>query len=230
MNIVHTNTLYLIRHGENPANLTKEFSYKLVDYSLTPKGVLQAQQTAEYFKKKPGDAIYSSPLKRAQETAEPIAQVINSPVTLIEEFREVNVGDLEKSKPTLENWEFHDQVLRDWLHGHPERSFPNGENYLTLIDRIQRGLLKTVTGRDRHHIVIVAHGGTIAAAVHHLCPDDIKKGQGYGPMGNCAITEIELTHSGDQLSGRLVKWAASDHLSGEAAKLISGTPQVGDLL
>ena len=38
--------LYLIRHGENLANLTKEFSYLKVDYPLTPKGKLQAAQTA----------------------------------------------------------------------------------------------------------------------------------------------------------------------------------------
>jgi broad specificity phosphatase PhoE len=42
-------TLYLVRHGENLANITKEFSYRAVDYPLTPKGILQAEQTAEYF-------------------------------------------------------------------------------------------------------------------------------------------------------------------------------------
>jgi broad specificity phosphatase PhoE len=42
----------LVRHGENPANLNNEFSYKLVDYSLILKGRLQAQQTAEYFRDK----------------------------------------------------------------------------------------------------------------------------------------------------------------------------------
>ena len=36
------NRIYLVRHGENTANLTKEFSHRRVDYSLTPKGILQA--------------------------------------------------------------------------------------------------------------------------------------------------------------------------------------------
>ena len=39
--------VFLIRHGENQANLTKEFSYRLVDYPLNAKGILQARQTAE---------------------------------------------------------------------------------------------------------------------------------------------------------------------------------------
>ena len=42
------NLVYLVRHGENPANLLKQFSYRKVDYPLTEKGVLQAEQTAAY--------------------------------------------------------------------------------------------------------------------------------------------------------------------------------------
>src|SRR4051812_45611032 len=96
--------LYLVRHGENLANLTKEFSYKLVVHSLTDKGVLQAGQTALYFMGKQIDAIYSSPLKRAAETAQIIAAELGLPITTMENFREVNVGDLERYPPTEENW------------------------------------------------------------------------------------------------------------------------------
>jgi broad specificity phosphatase PhoE len=35
--------VYLVRHGENKANITKEFSSRKVDYPLTPKGRLQAE-------------------------------------------------------------------------------------------------------------------------------------------------------------------------------------------
>src|SRR5689334_15064805 len=89
------NSLYLVRHGENWANITREFSHKKVDYSLTPKGILQAQQTAELFKSKQIDEIYASPLKRARETAEIIAQALGLDVVVVEHFREVNVGALE---------------------------------------------------------------------------------------------------------------------------------------
>src|SRR6478672_925857 len=97
-------TVYIVRHGENPANINREFSYRLVDYSLTPKGVRQAEDTARFFRDKQIDAIYSSPLKRAVETAEIIAAPLGLPVALIEEFREINVGTLEEQPPTDENW------------------------------------------------------------------------------------------------------------------------------
>ena len=73
--------VYLVRHGENPANLLKQFSHRLVDYSLTPKGIAQAEQTAAFFLDKRIDAIYSSPLKRARKTAEIIGAALGLPVT-----------------------------------------------------------------------------------------------------------------------------------------------------
>ena len=55
------NRIYLVRHGENRANLTKEFSYRLVDYPLTEKGILQAQQTARISRTK--RSTRSTPLR-----------------------------------------------------------------------------------------------------------------------------------------------------------------------
>lgn len=92
-------TLYLVRHGENVANLTKEFSHRAVDYSLTDKGRAQAAQTADFFRGHAIDAVYSSPLRRARETAEAIAAVVGKPVTVVEDFREINVGVLEGQAP-----------------------------------------------------------------------------------------------------------------------------------
>src|SRR5438045_8885112 len=106
--------LYLVRHGENKANITKEFSYKKVDYSLTPRGVLQAQQTADYFRDKKIEAIYSSPLKRAIETAHIIAKPLGLAVITVENFREVNVGDLEGQVVRRETWQTYLGVMKEW--------------------------------------------------------------------------------------------------------------------
>src|SRR5437588_12038201 len=95
-----SNKVYLVRHGENPANLTREFSHRRVDYSLTPRGIEQARQTAEFFRKGRVDELYSSPLKRALETAQIIAGAVDRPITVVEEFRELNVGRLEDEPPT----------------------------------------------------------------------------------------------------------------------------------
>lgn len=220
MSIKQHNTLYLVRHGENPANITKEFSYKLVDYSLTPKGVLQAEQTATFLQDVPLAAAYASPLKRARETAEIIMRAHNLPVTTLEEFREVNVGEMELRPPTEENWRQHDQIMDQWFKGNLAVAFPGGENFLELIERARRGLLEATRGRDGQRILIAAHGGILAALVYYFCPRDHSLITNM--MDNCAITEVELITSDDEiLDGTMSCWASATHLSGEAAQLVS---------
>lgn len=111
---------YLVRHGENPANITKEFSHRKVDYPLTDKGQLQAYQTGEYFLSKNIDAIYSSPLKRAIESAEIISKILHLKFEIIENFREVNVGLLEELPVSEENWKLHNEIIMSWIRGHPD--------------------------------------------------------------------------------------------------------------
>jgi len=91
------NKIFFMRHGENIANITKEFSYKNVDYSLTEKGILQAKQTAEYFLNKEINFIYSSPLKRAYETAKVISDYINVNQTKQKRYKSPKNNDIQVS-------------------------------------------------------------------------------------------------------------------------------------
>jgi broad specificity phosphatase PhoE len=220
-----TNTIYLVRHGENKANITKEFSYKLVDYPLTAKGVLQAEQTAEYFTDKSIDEIYTSPLKRAWETAHIIAQKLGPGIVTIEEFREVNVGSLEGQPPNAENWAAHNKVVEDWYNGHFTSTFPDGENFLMLLDRMKAGLLAVTHGKTNKKIVIVGHGGIFTAAIRGICRNVDEEEVLPKHMHNCAITEIELTTTEQTVSGEIINWAYHGHLSGEAAELVPAVPQ-----
>src|SRR5581483_10241234 len=205
----------------NLANITKEFSYKLVDYPLTSKGVLQAEQTAAFFRSLPIDAVYASPLKRARETAEIIARPHGLPVMLVEEFREVNVGDLELMPPTEEAWRRHDQVVGEWVKGNTAARFPGGENFIELIERSRRGLLEVTRERSHQRILVAAHGGILTGVVRNFC-SDADNNLPHADMHNCAISEIELTTRGDEIiTGSLRGWACTTHLSGEAAKLVS---------
>ncbi|MBX5449533.1 histidine phosphatase family protein [Thermogemmatispora sp.] len=225
---VLTNTIYLVRHGENPANLTKEFSYRLVDYPLNAKGLLQARQTADFFRGLPIDAIYASPLRRARQTAEIIAEALCLPVTLLEEFREINVGDLERRPPTVEHWKLHDQIIADWYSGHYLTRFPNGENFLELLQRIRQGLHKVIAGQSGRRIIIAGHGGIFTVLVKALCYNADRAPIYHGAMDNCAITEIELHAFEEVLVGSLRLWASTAHLSGQAAELVPGQLQYAE--
>jgi broad specificity phosphatase PhoE len=215
------NRLYWVRHGENLANITKEFSYKIVDYPLTPKGVLQAQQTAEYLADKHIHEIYASPLKRAVETAEIIAARLRLPVTVMENFREVNVGQLEGVPGTLALWEQHNQIIADWLSGKPERTFPGGEDYFTLLGRIRAGLQEITDHKTGRNQLVVAHGGNLSFTLKDWCKTVDAEWIKKHPTENCSISEILLEWQGDQVLGQLVSWASYTHLHSAAAEFVS---------
>jgi broad specificity phosphatase PhoE len=215
--------VYLLRHAENLANLTKEFSCRKVDYPLTAKGVLQAQQTAQYFLDKQIEAIYASPLRRAQQTAEIIAAQLHFPVTVMENFREVDVGDLENGPPSAEKWEYHNALIMDWMNGHPERRFPGGEDYFDLWGRMRDGLQTILRQWDKGNLLIVGHGGIFSFTLLEYCPVD-RHWLFRQDNPNCSISEILLEEDNGKLQGQLVSWADASHLSGEAARLVSPLP------
>jgi broad specificity phosphatase PhoE len=216
------NHLYLIRHGENRANLTLEFSYKNVDYPLTPRGVLQAQQTAAYLADKEIDAIYSSPLKRTLQTAEIIASHLNLEIEVLENFREMNVGQLEGHPDLTEAWKINYQVTDAWWAGQPEKPFPGGENRTNLWARMQAGLTQISEGKSGRNLVVIGHGGLFTFTVEYLCPQDDFSWLEESVNYNCSISEVTLNQHNGSLCGRLVRWAWYEHLHGKAAQVVSG--------
>jgi broad specificity phosphatase PhoE len=221
-------TLYLVRHGENLANITKELSCRKVDYPLTSKGRLQAEQTRAVFNGANIDAIYASPLKRASETAQIIASGTGLQVEIMENFRELNFGDLEDLGNSSHAWEIHFQVIKDWMTGKPNTSFPGGEDYFTARQRLRQGvetILKNSVGR---RIVIVGHGGLFSTGLLDLCPTTDPSILWRKEVHNCSISEIAMQKVNGQWVGELIRWADTTHLSSEAADLISGLPPAWD--
>lgn len=220
-----TNRLYLLRHGENPANLSKEFSNRKVDQPLTTKGILQAEQTAEHFAGLGLNAIYSSPLKRAKQTATIIAKRLGLDVTVMEAFREIDVGSLEGRPATPADWAFHAQMMQVWFDGRHEAAFPEGESYDDLWARMNDGLLAATACRSNHKILVVGHGGIMSITLKDLCPDLDISWLRTTLWDNCAFSEIELARQNGRWQGRLLAWNQHDHLHGPAAELVPGVPQ-----
>lgn len=224
-----TNRLLLVRHGENRANLTKEFSHRSVDYPLTVKGKLQAEQTAEYLRALPVKQVFSSPLKRAYETAEMIAAKVGGEVSVLEDFRELDVGVLETQPPTVAAWKQHDDVVWAWAKGDHEARFPEGENYLELVRRVRRGYETICCNRSGETLILVAHGGSLSLPLLSLVPELDRKLLQRTVHHNCAVSELTASLEGSGLHLELVRWASADHLYGEAAEFVSGVPDEGDL-
>jgi len=217
--------LLLVRHGENRANLTHEFSCRKVDYPLTPKGRLQADQTARALGAVAVDEVWSSPLVRAQETARTLAQPHDLPVKTLELLREMDVGDLEGWQPQAEAWALYAGVMRRWLAGDAEATLPGGESRRALADRFRRALETIVGGRDGLTLVIVGHGGLFTHGMLALCAIADEREFLGRENHNCSITDLRAEVSPQGLGFRLEAWAAVGHLSGEAAVLLDSVPE-----
>lgn len=219
------NRVFLVRHGENPANITKELSHRLIDYPLTERGRLQAEQTARYFEDLAIDEIFSSPLLRAVETAETIARAAGLPLAILEEFREVNVGQLELERDLDGAWRLYKEIAFEWISGARKRRFPDGENMDELAARFRRGLEKAAAGKDDRNIVIVGHGGIFTFGVAEICDVGERREFFQTESHNCAIGEIALGFRQGAMDARLLRWASVEHLHGEATRFVSAMPR-----
>ncbi|MCK4618672.1 MAG: histidine phosphatase family protein [Desulfobacterales bacterium] len=204
-------TIYLVRHGENPANLKRELSCKLIDYPLTAKGRWQAMRTAEFFLTKDIVSIYSSPLRRAAETARIIADVLQQNFVLLDEFRELDVGMLENEPASHDNWRIHDEILENWKNGDQSRNFPGGESYSTAVNRMKSGIRRVIRETSTIDAVVIAHGGIVNTTIASICqlPADSE----LRDFENCSVVTLIFDSQNPGAWGHVKDWAYTGHLS-----------------
>lgn len=207
-------TVLFVRHGENPANLTGLLSHRDVDYSLTDRGRRQAQAVAQHLASGAEgriDAVFSSPLRRARETAAVIGFVLGLEVEVLEELRELNVGDLE-GRSDADAWRIHDEIDAAWVNGRAEGIFPGGEDLPTALARFG-GALRTIVERvGDGRAVVVGHGGIMRIGAANLFRDPATDPI-TDPIANASIIEMELVAEGDTVRGQVLGWARGDHLA-----------------
>jgi probable phosphoglycerate mutase len=145
-------------------------------------------------------------------------------VIVIENFREMNVGDLEGQKPTAALWDFHDRTIASWFEGSPETCFPGGENLNMLVARARTGMVEILAEKQDRNILLVGHGGIFSCSLAALIPE-IDPLLPKTRMGNCSVTEILGSITNSHFEGRVISYASTAHLSGSAAQLAPGSPE-----
>jgi len=175
------------------------------------------------------DGIFCSPMKRAHETAQIIASQIPMEVTLMPEFQEANVGDLEGRGVTDQNWEIYHSVTNQWYAGNSRASFPGGEDYVSVWERTRKGYLKALQNRDNNNLVIVGHGCIFTATLKEFIPGLEIHWLQNAVLYNCAITELEMDIVNGELKGRIVNWSDNHHLSGDALTTLPAIPPLSSI-
>jgi phosphoserine phosphatase len=152
-------TLLLARHGESDWNRAHRWQGH-ANRPLTERGRTQAADLAKRLGEIPLDAIYSSDLERAHETAEVVARGQGLQVTQLPALREVDVGSW--SGLTREEAERrYPDGFRRWRAG--GTGWDDGESYGEMSTRVLRALDEIADRHDGGRVLIVTHGGPIRA-------------------------------------------------------------------
>lgn len=184
--------LYLVRHGQSDGNAEGRFG----GHGPTPLsklGVQQAEATAKLLAKEGVNAIYSSDLHRAIQTAEPLSKLIGIPITPTSAFRERNVGVLEgltfdESKQTFPK-DYYALVSRNVHHVITE-----GESYRHLLRRSTAELWEILRDHIGGRVAIFSHTGAICFLTLHLM-GAIRRDTKQTPWivtSNCGINRFEI--------------------------------------
>ena len=152
-------TVYLARHGQSDWNAAGRWQGH-ADRPLTALGLRQAAELAEELAGVPLDAVYSSDLRRAHETAEAVAAPRGLPVVVLRELREVDVG----SWSGLTRAEAKERFPREfgrWADG--GHGWDDGETYERMAERVVEAVGRIAAGHFGGTLLVVSHGGPIRA-------------------------------------------------------------------
>lgn len=160
--------LHLIRHGQTVWNAEGRWQGQAPHApGLNDEGREQARRAAEHLAAMRVDAIYSSDLRRARETACIVAAPHGLPVATDPRLREVNLGDWEGllfSEVESRASESLRERRRNPVHHRP----PNGETLLELAGRVWSALEHIARAHPGGAALVVSHGLAIATIECHL--------------------------------------------------------------
>ena len=175
----------MARHGETDWNRDFRFQGR-ADPPLNELGRSQSSELAAALAHEQLAAVYSSPLRRALETAEVVAAELGLEPVAVDALREVDVGSWQGLTRAEVEERFPEQYAR-WIGG--GQGWEDGETYEQMGRRAVAALLELAASHDGERILAVTHGGPIRAAFAFADGTTHEEARRRGPP----ITNVFLT-------------------------------------
>jgi broad specificity phosphatase PhoE len=157
--------LILARHGETAWNVEKVFRGR-ADVNLDEVGVKQAALLGKHLNHWKLEAIYSSPLRRASETANIVARDHKIAMNIAQGLIDFDYGDWQ-SLPEQEVESVYPDILKEW-HNNPQKvRMPGGES-LEGVRRRAAQVVKDVLSRHQGSVLLVSHRVVIKVLICYL--------------------------------------------------------------
>jgi len=187
--------LYIVRHGETDTNHEGKINGSATDLNLNELGINQVEHLKKHLNIEMFDEIYSSPLKRAQQTADILNQNIHT-VKIDNRLREINYGSWDglPVAPTKsqhpDGFDENNYIAEDYI-----KYAKNGETYEHVYDRVTSFMNDLKNSSSDKKILIVCHGFITRSFVKVVTQaSDIAN---IVEPDNASVTKIKINNSGN---------------------------------
>ena len=208
----HRVPLILVRHGQTAWNLEGRFLGQS-DIPLDATGLDQAARVGAWLSDLPAQAIVSSPLSRASQTADAISRAAGHPPPILDpRLAELDQGELEghPGRTLPERWP---EFFARWVSDPADARVPGGETLRECRDRGMAALSEHVaTASTDTPLVVVSHKMLISTVICTILGLPLAHYRRIG-QGNTAVNL--LSHGADGFALHLLN--ATPHLDGEGA-------------
>ncbi len=194
--------LAIVRHGQADGNTSHRF-IGWSDMPLDEKGVAQAEAVAPRLAAAGVSRIVSSDIRRAIQTAEPLARLLGVEIEVDPRFREIGNGEWTGLLPEdiANRWP---EMWASYIGG-SDVSRPGGERWADVRSRVRAGLVELAS--DESTTAVFTHGGPVMLSAEWALglelPGNIFRGVLAVPA-NTSVTTIDR--------GKLVSYADAGHL------------------
>jgi probable phosphoglycerate mutase len=200
---------YIVRHGETEFNRLSIVQGSGVDTDLNEKGVQQSKHFFEAYKNIPFDKIYTSELKRSQQSVQQFID-LGIPHEKLSDLNEISWGDIEGKPQTLEQQKMYWDVVNKWNNGEVSAKIPNGESPLEMQYRQTKAIHHILQNTAEKNVLICMHGRAMKSFLCLLLDMPLHKMEDFQHTNLCLYL---LKYDGNKFE--LIKHNDVNHLKME---------------
>ena len=194
-----------MRHGETAWNAEHRVQGQL-DVPLNAIGEAQARAASKVLAQEKFDAIYSSDLARARQTAQPVANFLSKDILLEKELRERHYGIFERLTYAEVKLRYPEDYARFEARD-PDYAFRTGESLREFSARSIAVVSRIANRHENQSILVFTHGGVLDKLYRFITGLPLSASRDFG-IPNAGLNRIEVTPDG----WRILAWADTAHL------------------
>ena len=204
--------IYIVRHGKSESNKINTLFNGNYDDNLTEQGLSQAKALGILFREFKLDVLFSSPLKRAVQTAQEISNshIKSLPIITDDRLTELNPGIFDGLT--------YDEIMAKYKAIFEDRKrdklnyiIPGGESYVMLRDRLDSFLREVYSKNAGSSILIVTHATAIKLFLLLLTSKSLEEIEKEDYVNTCWF-EFDLSFRGEQYETKNLAFNRIDHL------------------